>query len=516
MARVFTDAGGQTLASASQKLTQVDSFSLAFWAFRTATPAAVCDVIGTTDAAGSGWYVIMQTTNLLELGVSYATTDKARRASTALALNAWVHVLITYENRGTANTDILFYINGKLEAGTSVTTASGAHSNNAHAFTIGQGQEAIRAAPITYGPVAFWSRALSAAEALALAAGAHPLRFREGLVEAWDLSTATIEEGYQAKLPLIQGATNPTSAVVNPAIEQLPLLVMETRQNVRPMIRSRARYTVAAGSGIIASTTQVVTVDGAATTTVDVTASSSKTVAIAGAISVTVAVVADSAKPVPIGGSAAAAVGVVAQTTKQVPIAGAATATVLVQAQSLTPVLVGGSASTAVLVQAQTTKQVPVGGSITGVIGNPPVTADSLAQVPIGGSVAGAIAIAALSSRQVSVVGFASAQVLVFAQAIGPVSITGLAAAMVGVAAQSARAVSIGGLVEVSVTALNNGRYLTTAAAAASRYKITGFSRSRFQLAPTHRSQHKVEDSSSSSLQTNITAASQFTIRSTT
>jgi hypothetical protein len=89
--------------------------------------------------------------------------------------------------------------------------------------------------------VGIWSRVLSPAEALALATGAHPVRLKEGLIEYWDLDSASYEEGCVAKLPLIQGATNPTNSAVKPPIETVPLL-FETRHNTIPRSRARSRY----------------------------------------------------------------------------------------------------------------------------------------------------------------------------------------------------------------------------------------------------------------------------------
>lgn len=252
MARVFADGGAQALATVAQQNTCLTSFSVAFWMKRTATPAAARALIAATIAAvpQAGWYLQLTTGNLILAGYAMVTADKQRTSATAPALNGWTHVLVTHNQTGTASTDFVFYFNGKSEAGTNTSAGSGAHdSTTATKLEVGSGNVGL-APPANIGPVAIWSRALSPAEALALATGEHPLRFKEGLVEIFDMATATGEEGWLTKLYLVQGATNPTSADVSP-----PLLAPpgsqpgETHLNVRPTVRSRARYFVPAAGG---------------------------------------------------------------------------------------------------------------------------------------------------------------------------------------------------------------------------------------------------------------------------
>lgn len=240
MARIFTDNGGQVLASAAQKLTMLDTFSVAFWLYRTATPAATADLIDSLGAT-DGWHIsLLLTTNLIAAGLRAGTTDKVRNSATAPALNTWVHVVVTHENRGLTSTDFLFYFNGKQEAGTDSSTMSGTHSNAAQPFTVGVNASAWnRTAPARIGPIAIWSRALSATESLALAGGAHPLRFKEGLVEMFEMLTAHGELGLISNIYLAQSATNPTSAAVNPPLEPIPSSLYVNRQNYQTR---RARY----------------------------------------------------------------------------------------------------------------------------------------------------------------------------------------------------------------------------------------------------------------------------------
>lgn len=250
MARIFTDAGGQALASANQTLADLDTFSIAFWINRTATPAAARGIIGIGDA--TGWNIGLTTANLIQAVAVYSgATDKVRNSTTAPALNTWTHVVVTYNQTGLLSTDFTFYFNGKSEVGTNISSGVTARVHGAAPLTIGSGIGTLLAPPAQIGgPVAVWSRAISPAEALALAGGMHPLRFKEGLVDLFDLNTAHGEEGWLAKLYLVQGATNPSSAAVSPALEQMPSLIEDTRLNVRPMVRSRARY-MALGSGPI-------------------------------------------------------------------------------------------------------------------------------------------------------------------------------------------------------------------------------------------------------------------------
>lgn len=253
MARVFTDGGAMKLISGNTLLTVDANFSLAFWLYRTGTPVAQRSLITLCDTAvANGWIIRLTTGNLINAAIPYSTTDKQRNSTTVPALNTWVPVVITHNQTGLASTDFQFYFNGKQEAGTDVATAVGAHDTaTASPLEVGASTgTALTAPPANIGPIALWNRAISPAEALALATGAHPLRFKEGLVELFDMEKATGEEGCINRFFLAQGATNPTSAAVNPVVERVPLWLPEYRQNIRPMARSRARYianTVAGG-----------------------------------------------------------------------------------------------------------------------------------------------------------------------------------------------------------------------------------------------------------------------------
>jgi hypothetical protein len=244
MARVFTDGGAQALATASQSILNNFNWSIAFWMVRTATPAARRGIIGINAGTTDGFYVTLETTNLIQAAQVYSS-DKIRSSSTTPTLNGWTHVVITHNDTGLNDTDFTFYFNGKSEAGTAVQTAIGTHTNGAQQVVIGNGViGTLLAPPAQFGPFAFWNRAISPAEALALATGAHPLRFREGLVEIFDMAAAAGEEGWLQKLYLVQGATNPTSAAVNPPCLPPPSWITDAHINVRPMQRSRARYFV--------------------------------------------------------------------------------------------------------------------------------------------------------------------------------------------------------------------------------------------------------------------------------
>jgi hypothetical protein len=255
MARVFADAGAQSLATAAQGNTQLTSFSVAFWIFRTATPAATRQLIAATiaAAASAGWYIWLNlTTNLVTAGYPFTTADKTRISSTAPALNTWVHVIVVHNNTGTANTDFTFYFNGKSEAGTSSGTGSGTHdSTTATKLEIGSGNTGA-APPAQIGPVAIWNRVISPAEALALAGGMHPTRFPEGLVEYFTMESAQHEEGAFQKLFLVAGATIPTNAAVNPPMEALPSPRGKTRigRHFVPATAGRTLFVQGALDGI--------------------------------------------------------------------------------------------------------------------------------------------------------------------------------------------------------------------------------------------------------------------------
>lgn len=245
MARVFTDGGAMKLISGTQRFSVSNPFSVAFWLYRTGTPAADRCLISSVhpSIATVGWVLRLTTTNLISAIQAFATANKTRNSTTAPALNTWVHVVVACNYTGTPNTDFTFYFNGKSEAGTSVSVGSGAHDDATDvSVEVGSSTgDGTTASPANIGPIAIWSRALFGAEALALAGGAHPLRFREGLIEMFNMETAHGELGQISNIYLAQGATNPTSAAVNPPMEPMPSSLYAARQNYRTR---RARYNV--------------------------------------------------------------------------------------------------------------------------------------------------------------------------------------------------------------------------------------------------------------------------------
>lgn len=179
---------GQTFLSATQTLLvrlAGGHFSIAGWMYRTGTPAGtagVCSVTGNPGGAnaGDGWWLAMTTGNLLEAGIdSTGPNTKVRVSSSSPALNGHTHFLITHTQTGNNSTDFLFYFNGVQEAGTNSSTLNGSPGVVARGLTVGDTGNALTA---WVGPLSIWGRALQPAEALALAGGAHPLRFPEGLL----------------------------------------------------------------------------------------------------------------------------------------------------------------------------------------------------------------------------------------------------------------------------------------------------------------------------------------------
>lgn len=266
MARTFTDGGAAatglaTAASAGRCFDAIASGvgAWAGWVFRTGAPAAERGLVGFGDfLTDVGWWVNLGTTGLLAAMMPFATTNRVRTSSTATALNAWTHFVVNSAGKGTSNTEFTFYINGKFEAGTSTTNPTGAAPiAGSFAAKIGpgpgtQGAANSLAPPAHIGPVAFWNRQLTDAEALALAAGAHPFRFWPGLLEMWDMDEPLLEEGTVTRLPMLHSTTIPGTTFVNPPIEPLSLLLPPFRLNTRARHRDR-RYveTVAAGGAVL-------------------------------------------------------------------------------------------------------------------------------------------------------------------------------------------------------------------------------------------------------------------------
>lgn len=234
MARVFTDAGAMALASAASagRLFDGGVGAWAFFIYRTAAPGAERGLVGMGDfTTDVGWWANLTTAGLINAIMPFGTTNRVRVSAVGTTLNDWTHVIVNSSGKGTASTGFTFYINGKPDAGTSTSNGAGAAPvAGSFAVKIGPGPGTSAAAnttapPANFGPIAYWGRTLGDAEALALAGGAHPLSFPEGIVDLWNMETSSIEEGYLQRVSLIQGATNPTNAFGNPPFEQQSILL---------------------------------------------------------------------------------------------------------------------------------------------------------------------------------------------------------------------------------------------------------------------------------------------------
>jgi Concanavalin A-like lectin/glucanases superfamily len=203
MARVFTDAGGQSLESPTGPRFDFGIFSVAFWVFRTGTPAATRRLVGTIGASGNGWAIQLLAANTIQAAFGFTTTNKARNSTAIAPLNAWVHVVAINSGANAVSTDWTFYIDGKLDAGTNVSSGSGSHQVSNGALSVGKNfSSGIDAPPaIIGGPLALWRRVLSASEALALAAGTHPNCFKADLVAIYGLDGLLNEEEFSQQVP---------------------------------------------------------------------------------------------------------------------------------------------------------------------------------------------------------------------------------------------------------------------------------------------------------------------------
>jgi hypothetical protein len=310
MARVFTDASAAKLISAVQRLTNDVSFSVGFWLYRTGTPVAARSLITAADVTVPvGWIIRLLTTNLVQVSVPFSTTDKQRSSIVALALNTWVHVLVTHKSTGLNSSDVLFYFDGKSDAGTSVANGVGTQTlTTATAIEVGASTaDAATAAPANLGPIAIWNRALGPTEALALAGGEHPLRFKEGLIEVFDLDESSYEEGWLAKLLLVPGATNPTNAAVRArALMQPSQQLLDPRLNIRPFNRSTARYLPLATGALSATASATLTLISTAQATDPEAAASDVTLALTSTSAATVAESATAAATLSLTSSAVA------------------------------------------------------------------------------------------------------------------------------------------------------------------------------------------------------------------
>jgi hypothetical protein len=103
------------------------------------------------------------------------------------------------------------------------------------------------------GPTAVWSRTLTDAEALALAAWRSPDAVQRRPRRLLGARDGARRRRLDLEHLLVQGATNPTSAFGNPAIEQIPLSILEAQQGIRPRQRTRSRYIANAAAGAVIS-----------------------------------------------------------------------------------------------------------------------------------------------------------------------------------------------------------------------------------------------------------------------
>lgn len=176
MARVFTENSTKALTSGNTSAFDLTTaFSIAFWIYRTGTPAADRRVISADDGnTDSGWFLDLQSSNIIQAVMVHATTNKKRNTTTTPTLNDWTHVVVVHTPGGSsASTDWTFYVDGASEAGTHSDNGSGAHTAQAVPYVVGA-VAAMTAGPYNMGPVSFYDRAISGAEAAALAGGDHP------------------------------------------------------------------------------------------------------------------------------------------------------------------------------------------------------------------------------------------------------------------------------------------------------------------------------------------------------
>jgi hypothetical protein len=264
MARTFTDGGAAAsglATSAGHGKMFDDSAGVGAWAgwlYRTGAPAAERGLWGFGDfATDVGWWVTLGTTGLAIANMPFATANRVRASVTAMALNAWTHLVVNSAGKGTASTDFSFIINGKPEAGTSTSNGAGAAPiAGTFAAKLGPGPGTSAGAnslapPVNMGLVGFWNRQLSEAEGLSLYCGAHPLRYRVGLLDWWDMDSQLYEEGEFARVNMLHSTTVPASTFMNPAIEAYPLAPLQLRQNVKARQLVRGRFAPpAAAAGV--------------------------------------------------------------------------------------------------------------------------------------------------------------------------------------------------------------------------------------------------------------------------
>lgn len=121
---------------------------------------------GREAAPFNGWDFNLQATNRLEFTYDFSSTngDWGTSANT-ITLNAWNHVLVTYDNTSTSNTPT-FYINGVRMATSVANTPVGtANTDNLRPFTIGNDSATDFTFDGYITEVAYWNVILSDGDA---------------------------------------------------------------------------------------------------------------------------------------------------------------------------------------------------------------------------------------------------------------------------------------------------------------------------------------------------------------
>ncbi|KKM08364.1 hypothetical protein LCGC14_1724490 [marine sediment metagenome] len=184
-------------ASALDDLAVSSAFSISLWLNADSVGESNTGRIAnkrTSESAG-GWFLFSDAT----ASIGFITTTSGasveaqqRGANSALPLNQWNQVILTYDDSGDRKGHI--YVNGSEISYDTDTAASGTNGTDAGGnFFLGNNDIASRTFDGHMAHFAVWNRALTAGERVGLAAGFSPLFLTNGLVLYTPLRDSTFD-----------------------------------------------------------------------------------------------------------------------------------------------------------------------------------------------------------------------------------------------------------------------------------------------------------------------------------
>lgn len=189
LSRLYTDASTTQGLRTISSLRYVDmtALTVAMWVWQTATPGGTRRAVEAgTNAGSNGWGIRPQNTGKAQLASPRATSNKTCTVTSALAANAWTHLIFRDTDLSATGATMDAIVNGVVDAGVTTNGAGAHNTGTATALGIGTGSAAgTTSPPWLIAHVAIWLRKIGDLEGLDLFSGAWPTDFRQGLIGWW-------------------------------------------------------------------------------------------------------------------------------------------------------------------------------------------------------------------------------------------------------------------------------------------------------------------------------------------